>query len=671
MSFRCGARTATYLATLSLVHFSLAACQSDSGSGPSGSFATGGSAQGCVGTQCAGSGGDVMTGSGGGDGVGTGGGLPTFECPQPSAGLGLEVGLAPAEVGGASLKMHLNHVGYELLGSKQAVIEASANLTSFQVVRESDDRVFFEGSLTAVPNFAEFESKEQHYVADFSDLHDAGTYVLRVNGESSPSFLVGAGQLFKSTMTDVLGFFRQSRADEADSDIWNADQSVELRGGGGEDDVRGGWYDASGDLSKYLSHLSYANFMNPQQIPLTAWALAWASSEAAGPFSTQGLADDVRQEALWGADYLVRAQNDSGFFYITVFDGWSGEPEDREICAFTGSEGMKTPDYQAAFREGGGMSIAALARASQLGANGAFTSADYLKAAEDGFAHLQSMNLSYVDDGKENIIDDYTALMAAAELYDATSKPEYLTAARSRAQKLIARLHEQGYFIADDGDRPFFHAADAGLPVIALTRYAELEAEGPEKSAALQAMQTHLTYLMSVTNQTANPFGYARQHFKTGGAVRSGFFIPHDNETGYWWQGESARLGSLAAAAILGGRALSNQECGQGVGPELASFAANQVDWILGKNPFDVSMMAGHGRNNPPTYCSVKEGHHGHHNGGISNGITGSNTDGSGIQWRSPNATGEDCWEDWRWVEQWLPHATWYLVAVTAMAQGQ
>ena len=33
-------------------------------------------------------------------------------------------------------------------------------------------------------------------------------------------------------------------------------------------DLHGGWYDASGDVSKYLSHLSYANYMNPQQTPL-------------------------------------------------------------------------------------------------------------------------------------------------------------------------------------------------------------------------------------------------------------------------------------------------------------------------------------------------------------------------------------------------------------------
>jgi hypothetical protein len=26
-------------------------------------------------------------------------------------------------------------------------------------------------------------------------------------------------------------------------------------------------------------------------------------------------------------------------------------------------------------------------------------------------------------------------------------------------------------------------------------------------------------------------------------------------------------------------------------------------------------------------------------------------------------------WENWRWVEQWLPHTTWYLLAISALAE--
>jgi hypothetical protein len=39
-------------------------------------------------------------------------------------------------------------------------------------------------------------------------------------------------------------------------------------------DVWGGWKDAGGDYGKYLSHLSYANFFNPQHTEKLVWALA-------------------------------------------------------------------------------------------------------------------------------------------------------------------------------------------------------------------------------------------------------------------------------------------------------------------------------------------------------------------------------------------------------------
>ena len=47
--------------------------------------------------------------------------------------------------------------------------------------------------------------------------------------------------------------------------------------------------------------------------------------------------------------------------------------------------------------------------------------------------------------------------------------------------------------------------------------------------------------------------------------------------TGWWWQGENARLASLAAAAILGGRLVYPANNGWGTDERLASFASRQI----------------------------------------------------------------------------------------------
>ena len=128
---------------------------------------------------------------------------------------------------------------------------------------------------------------------------------------------------------------------------------------------RDGWFDASGDYSKYLSHLSYANFMNPQQTPLVTWTLL-AGRDAIPPQS-KWLDERIVDEALHGADFLVRMQAPEGFFYVTVFDRWSKDEHQREICSYATQKGIKSADYQAGFRQGGGLAgcanRAALSRA--------------------------------------------------------------------------------------------------------------------------------------------------------------------------------------------------------------------------------------------------------------------------------------------------------------------
>jgi hypothetical protein len=552
---------------------------------------------------------------------------------------------------------HMNHLGFDTVGPKHVVVEGAAGLARYTIVG-SDHAAVWCGSLGSIA-FGAWGSSNSFYAVDFTELTRPGNYRLQIGNALSDPFEIGDSHLFASTFANVLGYFKSSRAD--DPDVWAADASIPFFGSSARADVRGGWYDASGDISKYLSHLSYANFMNPQQIPLVAWALAWVYDQGGTALAASGSAADLQAEALWGADYLLRVLDPAGYFYIDVFDGWSGNVGARQICAFEGQYGGMTADWQSALREGGGMSIAALARVARWKVDGTFTSAQYLAGAKSAFDYLNTNGVKYADDGKENVIDDYTGLLAASELFATTQDAAYLQAARARATSLVGRLGADGYFIADGATRPFWHASDAGLPTVALARYVQIETDASKRNLAKQAIQTHLNYLLGVTSAVANPFGYARQHIAAGTAS---FFIPHDNESGYWWQGENARLASLAAAALMGAKALGNTGTQY---LDLLRFAGNQIDWILGNNPYDICFLNGSGKNNPPPYCASKT-QGGTLVGGISNGITGANADGSGIQWKG-TAPYSACGDDWRSVEQWIPHSAWFMVATAALAQ--
>jgi len=187
-----------------------------------------------------------------------------------------------------------------------------------------------------------------------------------------------------------------------------------------------------------------------------------------------------------------------------------------------------------------------------------------------------------------------------------------------------------------------------------------VETDTARRNKALATIKRSLDYNLAVTHEVINPFGYPRQSFLYKGKVQNGFFIPHENESGWWWQGEDARLGSLAAAMLVGGRLVYPGDGPLGVKPELARYASDLVSWVLGANPYNICMMYGYGENNVPYMASMYG--HGSGKGGISNGISGKEGDGAGIEFKV-----EDNGNEWRWSEQWIPHSSWFLQAVTAM----
>ena len=590
------------------------------------------------------------------------------------AALTLAPGPAAAQPG--SVRVLINHVGYDQGSSKKFVVQAErdAAVSGFQVL-DGQGRSVFDGKFASGGRLGQVDGwKRWRFLrGDFSGFDRPGSYRIRV-------LVQGGGQARRKprrkpgpsrspsrracwpTRRCRTWCSTSSRSGHRASTTRPTGRCRSFKSPGKRADLHGGWYDASGDVSKYLSHLSFANYMNPQQTPLLVWALL-QSSDLLTPVKTdraQGVRQRMQDEALYGGDFLVRMQDPAGFFYLTIFDNWSYEAPKREICAYETDDGKKTTDWQAGMREGGGMAIAALARVSTLKRKGDYPAAKYLAVAEKGWAHLAANNRKYLDDKQENIIDDYTALLAATELYAATKKPAYLAAARQRQQALVGRLHEdekwKGFWRADaKGERPYFHAAEAGLPVVALLRYRAVETDAAARQAVLAAVEKSLAFELAVTREVFNPFGYARQYVKDlGGGKRSAFFFPHKNESGYWWQGESARQASLAAAALLASVELGGRRA------ELGAYARDQFDWILGLNPYDVCMMQGKGRNNPEYFADRPNAP-----GGVANGITSGWDDERDITYL-PSPQDKDPSNRWRWSEQWIPHGAWLMLALAA-----
>lgn len=597
----------------------------------------------------------------------------------------LLAGLAHAET-----HVLINQVGYDVAAPKNAIVQLTGDSRAkppvkFTLLDNETNKAVLSGTLQPqgdVPGWGD----RTFYRADFSGWQTPGRYVLQTTSSDgdvrSGPFIIGADLLERYTLSDVIAYFKSQRVTGL---FDKADRKLPLPPGTGSGtvDVHGGWYDATGDYGVHLSHQNLTSYFNPQQAPLVAWSLL-RGYQNLGARDNPNF-DEYRRrmldEGLYGADFLVRMKRPGESFFQAISSpgkeklaqdrvianpNWRTQIKEKESDSTIVEEEAVGPlAWQASFRSGAGMSIAALALASTMENDGNFTRQQYLQTAEDAFAFLQKNNLRMVNDGKENIVDDYTALLAATELYRASQKAVYLAAAQQRAESLMARLTSldnwHDYWRADGEKRPFFHPSDTGLPVIALLEYARIAPQAQQANIR-QTVKRSLGFELAVTKESNNPFGYARQLIQLkDGVKRTSFFFPHDSEAAPWWQGENARIASLAAAARQAMPLFADDKA---FTQQLQSYAWDQLNWILGHNPYDVSMLTGSGYRHI-SYLFFNSWKYTTLPGGIVNGITGaSNQVADGIAFDEGYAvTRKD--DDWRWAEGWLPHSAWYLYAVS------
>ncbi|MGH8184762.1 MAG: glycoside hydrolase family 9 protein [Rhodanobacteraceae bacterium] len=607
-------------------------------------------------------------------------GVARSAVPQPPGTMQIKAPVRP--------RVMVDQIGYDPAAPKHAIVQGfkGDHFTSFQVVDVHTGKVV----LKAVPRPAGTVDhwREWHYwTIDFSTVKTPGRYRVEVSGNvdaSSFPFRIADHVLERYTLSNVIYYFKGQRVSGA-FDRTDARLKNPIADGPSYVDLSGGWYAATGDYGVHLTEGNDSSAFVYQEVPLVAWSLiaTWRNLESTHDVNFSQYELRLLDGATYGADFLVRDHVPGGSFYQSIaapFAGGIASPDRMKSAsarfinaANTDQNGgqmagaRRTPEvYQASFRSGGGMAIAALAAASTLPGHGDFTNARYLQTAEAAFHFLQQHNGKLLGGGKPNIVDDYSALLAATELYRATHAATYRDAADAWADRLMAQQaaagSHPGHWRAGNGDAPFFNETDEGLPVVALADYAGITTPA-RRQKVRSTIRRSLDFELRITGNVNNPFGYARQLVKPGnGAVRTAFFMPHDVVgAAPWWQGEDARLASMAAAARVASPLFAGDPAFRA---KLQQYAWNQLHWILGRNPYDTCMLIGSGHLNAQ-YMFLDSWQYTSAPGAIVNGITaGLKGEDDGIAFDLGYAeTGKD--DDWRWAEQWLPHAAWYLYAIS------
>lgn len=578
----------------------------------------------------------------------------------------------------------INHMGYRINSPKSFLVQGDdgEKWQTFNVIDESGKSVL-SGDLTQYGHVANWHTGT-YWRRDFTALNTLGTYHIEVSGaqatESSEPFALDAGQVDLRLISALTYYFKGQR----DSGEWAAaDKHAPFKGEReGQWDIHGGWFDATGDLGIHMSHQTFTSYFNPQQLSYSVYAFFDAYEQLAGksPNFTM-VRRHLLDEGTFGADALVRRYVPGRSFLRSVNreTAYSIVEDTRKVgfelhrsswqfgeAKTLNSEKVTDLYYETSLRSGGGIAIAALAAAARHPYPGAdFKTEDYLRIAKAAYAYMKENNNEINNDGRTNLVDEYCALYATIELYKSTGEYGYLLEAYDWGDAILKRLHDFGeyeYFTVDK-ELPFFHPSDEGMPLIGLVRLSQL-CDDPKRAEAFKdgAIRA-FNGLMTLSRKQANPFQYPKLTAHYAGALHQQFFFPHESAASPWWQGENARIASLAQAT-----AVLLPVAPQLNTPENRAFVQDQIDWILGKNPFDATMMEGYGRN-PIQYHFNDRLDFINAPGGVVNGITSGLHDEDDIDFvTKPN---QEVADNWRWAEQWIPHASWLLTLLATVEQRE
>jgi hypothetical protein len=165
-------------------------------------------------------------------------------------------------------------------------------------------------------------------------------------------------------------------------------------------------------------------------------------------------------------------------------------------------------------------------------------------------------------------------LLSALELFAAAKEPACKAFAERSVDVLLAAQRADGGFSGDSGDHGDWSAA-------ALATYALRFPEDRRQQRLRASLAKYLEFCLS---RADNPFGLSRQ----GTGAAAVYFHPSVGLGVNFWL-----LGRARAAAEI--YELSGDR-------RALVYAVDQLDWVMGKNPYGLCMIEGQGTTNPPRY---------------------------------------------------------------------
>lgn len=457
----------------------------------------------------------------------------------------------------------VNQVGYETDSPKRAFL-VNAEADRFELVRTSDSKVVFSDSINA-PAETDSVSGDTISVIDFTEYRSEGEYIIKAVGPEpvvSNTFTIGQHVYADALQVMSKSFYYHRCGTRVGGESgWgygpcHLDDALYFDNPEKSRNVTGGWHDA-GDYNKYSGNtalsaglLFYAYESNPGSF--------W-DNQLGIPESGNGI-PDLLDEAGRALEWLLKMQRDDGAVYHKVSQKkWTGEylphtdPATRYIfeissaasasfiaAAAIGSRHFKNlnPDYS---------------QKLQLAAERAW---NWLEKNPQNVPAGGFKNPEGVEGGQYNDDSDLDErLWAAMELYTLTNNGRYLSFFVEQYRKLF-----------ETGIPPISWRDANSLALRAFLR-SETNGEYPaEKDAAREATIRHANTVLEAHNQN-----------------RYNNLLRHNQ---YYWGSNS--VGLAFAFDLIQAYNITGQT-------NYKYAALDQLHYILGRNPLNLSQVTGVG----------------------------------------------------------------------------
>lgn len=518
-----------------------------------------------------------------------------------------------------------SHIGY-LTDAAKTAITKSIDATEFSLI-DAEENECFKGEIleesTALGSFS---------ILDFSDFQKEGMYAIRVGSKKSEYFPI-QDTAYEGTIEKSIHFLHSLRCGD---DIKGVHSPCHLTHHTMHPDGRlvsdwGGWHDA-GDVSQF-------------EICTAEMAHAILDLAQTVQYKNNTLYTRLMEEARWGLNWLLKTHFKDGYRALSIhYSVWR-----KYILESYQTLDPLNKDFPKDVAENGPfenfLAAAALAAGSRMfqAEDSVFAQWCMRVAIADFSFGLEGYQKGIFTKrwGKGPEVQVIGALcLAAGELYQCTKNVSYIETAAQYAP-IISRSQQKempnwktpirGFFYEDPSHKTLFtfeHRGHEQSPITGIAKLLEVAPNHPQKEEWTQILKLYAEYCIN-TMQYTYPYnvlpahiyqyeklnmdrftipGYYKEKYNVSELLQNQIAqgVPLDKgihlrifPIAIQRRGFHATLLSKAKAVSTIGRLLKNSTCRQ--------IAIDQLEWILGKNPFASSTMYGEGHNYHPLYVAFSQ----------------------------------------------------------------